>query len=119
MKAVVKSMWVDSSIINLDRYFPDDPENFSLWIEVRVGPDNAADSDDYRVLVCTPEWLRENVWEPRWGRHMLIVRIYDRSIIEKCVHDYVAKCTGDGWRDIAEKVARNLSWEFEDYQPAS
>jgi hypothetical protein len=116
MKAIVKSMWVNSPTVDLDSYFPDDPENFSLWIELRVGPDDSIGADDYRVLVCTPEWLRKNVKEPRWGRHMLIVGEYDRSAIETSIHDYVAKCTGEGWRDIAERIARNLSWEFEDYR---
>ena len=116
MKAIVKSMWVDSPTIKLDSYVPDNPENFSLWIEFRVGPDDSAGADDYRVLVCTPEWLLQNVWEPQWGRHMLIVREYDRSVIERCVHDYIAKCSGDEWGVVAKKIARNLSWEFEDYQ---
>jgi len=116
MKAIIKSMWVNSSSINLDSYLPDDPEKFGLWIEFGIGPSDAAGSDDYRVLVCTPDWLRDTVWEPRWGRHMLIVRMYDRSAIEKCVQDYVAKCTGADWADIAEKIARNLFWEFEDFQ---
>jgi hypothetical protein len=116
MKAIVKGMWVDNPTINLNSYFPDDPDNFSLWIEFKIGSDNEEGINYYRVLVCTPKWLCRNVWEPRWGRHMLIVHEYDRSAIEKCVHDYVAKCTGDEWQEIAEKIARNLSWEFEDYQ---
>ncbi|RKP48492.1 hypothetical protein D7S89_13735 [Trinickia fusca] len=109
-------MWVNSPTVGLDSYFPDDPKNFSLWIEFRVGPDDSPGADDYRVLICTPEWLSQNIWEPRWGRHMLIVRAYDRFAIEKCVRDYIAKCTGDEWGVVAQKVARNLSWEFEDYQ---
>jgi hypothetical protein len=116
MKAIVKSMWVDSLTVEPDSYVPENPENFSLWIEVRVGPDNSSGADDYRVLVCTAEWLRQNVWEPRWGRHMLIVREYDHSTIEKCIRDYIAECTGDEWGVVAEKIARNLFWEFEDYQ---
>lgn len=109
-------MWVNSPIIDLDSYFPDDYENFSLWIELKVGPNDSIDADDYRVLVCTPNWLHQNVKDPRWGRHMLIVREYDRSVIETCIYDYIAKCVGEKWSDIAEKIARNLSWEFEDYQ---
>lgn len=116
MKAIVKSIWVNSPTVDLDSYFPHDPENFSLWIEFRLGPDDASSSDDYRVLVCTPEWLRQNIRGPHWGRHMLIVPEYDRSAIEKCVRDYVATCTGGEWGIVAKKIARNLAWEFEDYQ---
>jgi Immunity protein 8 len=116
MKAIVKSMWIDSPTIKLNSYVPDNPEDFSLWIEVRVGPDDSACADDYRILVCTPEWICRNIWEPHWGRHMLIVRRYDRSVIERCVRDYIASCTGDEWGSVAKKIARNLFWEFEDYQ---
>jgi len=116
MKPTVKAMWVNSPTVDLDSYIPDDPKNFSLWIELRIGSDESAGADDYRVLVCTPDWLRENVCEPRWGRHMLFVREYDRSTIEKCINDYVAQCAGDQWEVVAAKVARNLLWEFEDYQ---
>lgn len=116
MKAIIKSMWVNSPNVNLDSYLPDDPKNFSLWIEFRVGSENSAGADDFRVLVCTPEWLGQSVWEPRWGRHMLIVREYDRLAIERCVHDYIGTCIGDEWGVVAKKIARNLSWEFEDYQ---
>lgn len=116
MKATIKLMWVNSPAIDLDSYFPADPRNFSLWLELKVGPEDSVAADDYRVFVCTPEWLRDNVWEPRWGRHMLIVRSYDRSAIEKCVRDYVTEYTGDEWATMAIKIARNLAWEFEDYQ---
>jgi hypothetical protein len=118
MKAIVKGMWVDSPTINLDSYFPDDQENFSLWIELKIGPDTEDGINYYRILVCTPEWLSQNIWEPSWGRHMLIVREYDYPVIEKFVHDYVSQYTGDEWSEIAEKIARNLSWEFEDYRQA-
>ena len=50
------------------------------------------------------------------GRHLLIVLAYDRSSIERCIHEYVAKCMGDTWHEIATKLARNFSWEFEDYR---
>jgi hypothetical protein len=116
MKAIIKTMWANSPTIDLDSYHPENLENFSLWIEFKIGPEGLTGADDYRLLVCTPEWLRQNVSEPRWGRHMLIVREYDRSVIEKCVCDYVMSCTGDKWEVIEGKVARNLSWEFEDYQ---
>jgi len=109
-------MWTNNPTVNLDSYSPSAPDNFSLWIEFKIGAENLVGADDYRVFVCTPEWLRQNTWEPRWGRHMLIVRTYDLSAIEKCVYDYIMGCTGDEWGVIAKKIARNLSWEFEDYQ---
>jgi hypothetical protein len=116
MRATVKSMWVNSSTVNLESYSPENPENFSLWLELRIGLESTARGDDYRVLVCTPEWLGQYISAPQWGIHLLIVPTYDLSAIETCVHDYVADCSGDDWNVIAKKIARRLSWEFEDYQ---
>ena len=50
------------------------------------------------------------------GRHILIVRSYELGSIAKYVNGYIAKCDGDEWGVVAEKIARNLAWEFEDYQ---
>lgn len=116
MKANIKSMWVNNPAIDLNGYCPDVLENFGIWVEFRIGAENSVNADDYRVFVCTPEWLCQNIWEPKWGRHMLIVRLYDLQIIKKCISDYILSCEGEGWEVIAKKIARNLSWEFEDYQ---
>jgi hypothetical protein len=117
MKAIVKGMGAGFYSVDLDAYYPDDPEIFELWIDIMIGQEDEIGSDDFRLHVCTPKWLQQNVWEPQWGRHMLIVRTYDLSAIKKCVYDYVGECTGEDWQSIAKKIARNLAWEFEDYQP--
>ncbi|MHA6910400.1 immunity 8 family protein [Ralstonia pseudosolanacearum] len=114
MHAVVKSIASDEA--NLDGFRPDDAACFSLNVRIRIGVDGAPGEDDFELCVCTPEWLRQTIWEPRWGRHMLIVREYDRSVIEKYIHDYVVECAGADWNAIAGKLARVFSWEFEDYQ---
>jgi hypothetical protein len=114
MHAVVKNIASDD--VEIDKFKPDDLACFSLSLRIRIGSGEALGADDFDLFVCTPKWLCQNIWEPRWGRHMLIVREYDRSAIETCIYDYVAKCVGDRWHDIAERISRNLSWEFEDYR---
>lgn len=114
MHAVVKSISSDDT--GIEDFRPNNLSCFSLNLRVLIGSSEAPGADEFDLFVCTPDWLSQNIWEPRWGRHMLIVREYDRSAIEKCVYDYVAKCVGNEWHEIAEKIARNLSWEFEDYR---
>ncbi|MFM0197557.1 immunity 8 family protein [Paraburkholderia strydomiana] len=114
MLAVIKSIAIEDHPI--DGFVPDDPECFSLNFRIRIGSDEAAGADDFDLCVCTPTWLSRTIWQPKWGRHLLIVREYDRSTIETTICEYVAKCTGGEWRDVAGKLARNFHWEFEDYQ---
>ena len=117
MKAIVKAMWVDSATINLDNYFPEDSENFGLWIEFRVGPPELNSADDFRLLVCTPEWLKTNGVQEKslWGRHMLIVLEYDISAIKAAIDQCVDSCTGKDFGEIAQKISRFAAWEFEDH----
>ncbi|MFL9896424.1 immunity 8 family protein [Paraburkholderia sp. RL17-381-BIF-C] len=114
MHAVVKSISSDES--DIAKFLPEDMACFSLSLRVRIGSDETSGADDFELCVCTPEWLRKTVWEPRWGRHLLIVREYDLSAIEQCIRDYVAGCHGSNWSEIAGKLARVFGWEFEDYQ---
>lgn len=114
MRAIIRSIVSDE--VSMDDYAPEDPACFSLNLRIRIGPDAASGADEFELCVCTPEWLRQTVLQPRWGRHLLIIGAYDRLGIERCIHEYVANCEGDAWHEIAGKLARSLSWEFEDYR---
>jgi hypothetical protein len=117
MSAVVKAMWVDSATINLDSYFPENPECFGLWIEFSVGIKDESGADNFRLFICTPEWLRSECGRKRakWGRHMLIVPEYDLEMIRIEIGLCIDSCTGEDWPTIAQKIARFAAWEFEDY----
>jgi hypothetical protein len=117
MKAIVKSMWIDSATQSLETYCPEDPKCFGLWVEMRVGPDNEEGAHDYRFIVCTPDWIKQEYgWEKSvWGRHMLIVFNYDLNLIAERVRSYVESCTGKDFWEMAQKISRIALWEFEDY----
>lgn len=117
MSAVVKAMWADSVAINLDSYFPDDPENFGMWLELKIGPTDAVGADDFRLFVCTPCWLKNERRATQWGRHMLVVCEYDLDVIKTEIEQCIEKCIGASWTVTAQKIARFLAWEFEDFQP--
>lgn len=113
MKALVKTITCDE--VDLSSYAPLDSSNFSITIRVGVGSEEGAGVDNFECHVCTPRWLMNSVWEPIWGRHLLIVREYDRAKIEGQVRQYVNGISGSDWTKLAEKISRNLAWEFEDY----
>lgn len=55
------------------------------------------------------------MWEPRIFRHTLITREYNINEIKKIIENYIAKCDGNTWLEVAEKLSRYFSWEYEDY----
>ena len=113
MHAVVRELSCDT--FDLKTFFPENPRCFTLTLFLRIGPDDSQAADNFYVYICTPEWLKEKLWEPCWGRHFIILPEYNLAEIEKFIHDYVAQCQGDSWSAIAETLARVFDWEFEDY----
>jgi hypothetical protein len=114
MQAIIRS--ISSDEFDIKAYEPDNPTSFFLTLRIRIGSNETSGADDFELNVCTPEWLNKNVWEPRWGHHLLIVRVYDLAAIETCIFSYVKQCNGTEWNVIAGKLGRVLAWEFEDYQ---
>lgn len=118
MKAIVKVMWVNDADVDLDSYFPDDPECFGLWIEFKAGIEDESGADDFRLFVCTPRWIEEENSEKNvtWGRSLLIVSEYDFKSISAAIRQCVEGCTGANWPEIAMKISRFAAWEYEDYE---
>lgn len=117
MKPIVKSIWIDESNDDLETYIPEDPTCFGLWVEMRVGFEGGA-SDDFRILVCTPAWLKK-VYEKNslvWGRHILLVFECNLCLVKAEIIRRVEACSGDTWLNVAQKINRFAVWEFEDYQ---
>ncbi|MDE9436697.1 immunity 8 family protein [Xenorhabdus bovienii] len=114
MKANLKALWSDHFL--LEEFVPPDNDNFSLWIELSIGVRDEEGADYFQVQICTPEWLCTHKWEPELMRHLLLVRRYDLNEITKIITDYIDQCEGDDWMEIAQKLSRVFSWEYEDYQ---
>ncbi|WP_176082126.1 immunity 8 family protein [Paraburkholderia tropica] len=114
MHAVVKS--ISSDEFDLDVFEPENRSCFCLNLRIRIGLAGNSGADDFELGICTPEWLNQTVWEPLWGRHLLIVREYSLPSIEEHIRTFVAQCNGSDWNAIAFKLARVFAWEFEDYQ---
>lgn len=114
MRAVVKG--ISNDVFDVESYVPESAENFSLSLRIRIGLDGTQAADDFELFICTPKWLEEAMWEPRWGRGLLIVRSYDFSTINGLIHEYVSRCEGASWEAIVIKLGKVFFWEFDDYQ---
>jgi hypothetical protein len=119
MKTVLKALWVDSADVALDSYSPLEADNFSLWLELRIGLASTDSADDFRLFVCTPDWLKINRAPCHWGRHTLVTQAYDldgiRAEIQKCID----RCSGKSWAETAKNLSRFFAWEFEDFDACS
>jgi hypothetical protein len=115
MKAIVKSIWLDSVSADLGGYMPEDAHCFGLWIEFRVGIAGEEGADDFRLWVCTSDWLKNECDKGRavWARHTLVVSNYDLENIKKEINSLVEKCVGDSWTSIAQNLAKFAAWEYE------
>ena len=115
MKAVIRSITCDDLDFGVSA--PADETNFFVTLRIRIGEEGGVSADDFFLSVCTPEWLEQNIWKSRWGRHTLIVKRYNQEAILADISSYVEQCVDTGWEAIATKLARMFAWEFEDYQP--
>lgn len=118
MKAIIKGIWIDSADFDLETYLPDDLENFGLWINFRAGPSDSEGAHDYQLLVCTPEWLKNEYKSSKavWGYGILIVFEYDLNMIKLEIDNRIESCAGENWHVIAKKISKFAAWEYEDYQ---
>ena len=99
-------------------YIPDDFEDFSCRFTLRIGPAKEKGQDLFYLTICTPNYLARGVHRDGfiWGRHHLIVPEYNVKAITAVLTKFVEVCDGETWREVADKLCRLMSWEFEDYQ---
>lgn len=102
---------------DLERYRPDN-EAFAISVQAIVGPNGAEGEESFDFTICTPEWIRQRYGdEIIIGLHHLIVPSYDHAKIAAFIEKFVSTCFGDNWTEVARKLTRLGSWEFEDYRP--
>jgi hypothetical protein len=105
---------------DLQKYQPDVANNFGFLLELSVGPKGEETEDNFDVLVCTPEWLKQRykTFDIVAGRHHLIVFEYNYDRLVDFLERYCSGCSGETWQEVAEKMGRLAKWEFEDFQRA-
>ena len=110
---------IDISLADFSKYLPDDPECFAFDLTLEIGvADNVEGSELFSLIVCTPKWIEKcylNDDQPMMlGRHRLIVLKYDWEKILAFLEHEVAKCEGDTWEEVTDKVGRIALYEYED-----
>lgn len=102
---------------SFDSFAPQDPQDFSMLVQVLVGPAEGEGEESFDIEVITPKHLAARVERagPISGRHLLVVARFDAATIQSWIENAVAECSGADWKDIAAKLSRLGRWEFEDY----
>ncbi|WP_102581202.1 Imm8 family immunity protein [Xanthomonas arboricola] len=113
MKARLFGLHADNWDVKNEK--PDDPECFSEELRAVIGPEDFEGGDNFFIEVCTPDWIKKRHYRPRWGRFMLIVDSYNYDEVCEFISEYVRSFEGGEWNEIAIKLSRVMSWEFEDY----
>jgi hypothetical protein len=118
MKAEIKGVH-SPDVADLEAWEPPS-SSFCVSVQVLVGPENDQSEESFDIFVCSSEWLveetaRQGVVD---GRHRLIVRSWNWSMIMEYLERRVRTVTGDDWTGVALQISRLGHWEFEDYREA-
>lgn len=119
MQAKIKSIEItDVPDLSPRSYLPDNLADFSCTVGLTIGPSDADGGELYYLTVCSPKWLARACEKDGflWGRHHLIVPEYNINAITQVITRFVERCVGESWKEVAAKLNRLASWEFEDYQ---
>jgi hypothetical protein len=115
----------DAPDLDLERYVPDDPECFGIYVEASIGPEGEPGEELFGFMVCSPRWLATEVAGRGYlfARHYLILPRYDynelvAAINELCddtANELWDQAGGGDWEDLGNRLARYMHWEFEDF----
>jgi hypothetical protein len=122
IRPLIKSLEItEVPDLNPNDYSPNDLEDFCCTLGLTIGPDGSDGGELFYLTVCTPKWLARVCEENgfAWGRHHLIVPEYSLSQITQRVTRFVENSSGSSWSEVATKLSRIASWEFEDYAEPS
>jgi hypothetical protein len=116
MKAIVSGL----SFHPDPRTLPATPEDFSFYLEVRVGAAPKGGGEAFGVTVCSPEWLAKKCETEGYfpGFHHLVVPFedYDERKLRDFIDTWVSRCEGSDWEAIAQRLRMFGQWEYEDYK---
>ena len=117
MRSEIRSI-ISPDVADLTNYYPEDPEDFSLLVQLSIGPGGMLGEETFSIEVTTPlSLLRQQASNyPRVLRHILLVRHWDHKTVIELLQKVFGNVPGADWTEIAHKLSRFGMWEFEDYK---
>lgn len=116
MRAALKSIFSWDVPGDLESWVPE-AEDFGIQIMLFIGTEGTGKSDAFDMFLCTPGFFASRMAEDQVlsGQYTMFVRKFDYPKLRRCIEDYVERCEGDSWPEIARKLAHIGQWEFNDF----
>ncbi len=79
MQVELRYLHTPDVVDDLSVYAPQENDNFSILIEMVVGPKGKDGEEVFDFILCTPKWLmnKHGKEDIIWGRHYIIVFEYN------------------------------------------
>lgn len=122
IRAEVRSIHLPDHEGGLQAFTPRDTEDFSVHVQLILGPEDGQGEESFEFELLTPRALSgrlESQKGPLTGRHLVFVRRYDPDVVEAWIRRWVGECRGNDWTEVGHKLSRWAFWEFEDYRECS
>jgi hypothetical protein len=103
---------------DLRAFRPGDAEVFALGVTASIGPAGEDGAELFQFTVCSPSWLAAQELPKGFAfqRHALLVERWEPGLVERAIADLCRRTEGETWSEVATKLSRFGSWEFEDYR---
>jgi hypothetical protein len=98
-----------------ERQEPGDPADVAMLVEASIGPQGQDRAEVFSFVAITPRALARDEGT-RWGRGYLILNHVSWASVEAAVRNLLLRCSGDNWAQVAERLNREMHWEFEAYR---
>jgi hypothetical protein len=117
MRAELKSM-MSPDVADLPNWNPD-PE-FSVFIQLSIGPAGERGEELFGITVCSPSGLEVTLQQHDvlGGRALAFMTDYNYASLRSWLERQIAEASGDSWEELAVQLSRFAAWEFDDYQNA-
>jgi hypothetical protein len=115
MLAELKSLDCSDFDLNLG---PPDPARLDYWICAHIGPKGDKGAELFYFRILSPNCVfSESTNGIVLGRHTMLMELFDLRLIEAKLRTICDHASASTWDEVAKRLARDLRWEFEDYQP--
>jgi hypothetical protein len=94
---------------------------FALSVGASIGPDDGPGIELFYFEVCSPRWIEVNASEKgfEFMHSYLVLNRWSSDLVQRAIGDLCRRTEGADWREVAVKLSRYGSWEFEDYREAT
>jgi hypothetical protein len=102
--------------VDLEHWKPEAAE-FGFRIVLFIGTEENSKCDAFDAYVCTPGFFASRMTDDGIisGQYIFFMRSFDYRSFRMCVEEFLNRCEGKSWPEVAKKVSHMGAWEFDDF----